>query len=803
MNNLLQDLKYAVRTLLKSPGFTLLAVLTLALGIGANSAIFTVVNAVILRPLPFAQPRQLVNVTMSDAKEKNQPVPFSALDFADFRSQAASYSNLAAISPQWLLALTGIGEPETIRGYYISANFLSMLGVQPAVGRGFIDSDDTRGSVPTVLLSHALWQQRFGGEAGVLGKSVMLGGSPYTVIGVMPASFRWTDDAQVWLPLANNPFTQRPRGVRLFQVVGRLRDGVTLEQAGSEAATIAARLAQQYPDSNKTLGAAIGPLAERFRGEITTLLLVLLGAVAFVLLIACANVANLLLARAAGRAREMAIRAALGAGRARLVRQLLTESVLMSVFAAAAGLLLASWGVDLLLNLSPTPLPRQPEIAVDVAVLMFTMLLAILTGLLFGLAPAWQVSRTALVDALKEGGRGASAAGHGRLRSALVVAEVALSMVVVIGAGLLIKSLVRLSGVDPGFNTSSVVSMGLALAPTKYPDHNARVAFMQRLYERIEGLPGVEAAGDITRVPLGGANNPTTSLEIEGTPLPPGERPEIDFRRASRNYFRAMSIPLAEGREFAQTDDADAPAVAIINGAAARKFYPGQSAVGKRIRTGPGPTQAWTTIVGVVGDIRHVGLNVEPRPEMYIHTLQATPNFPGVMVRTAADPATLAGALRHVVRELDSEMPVQLETMSDVRYRSMAQPRFNAALLGIFAALALVLALVGVYGVLAYTVTQRTQEIGVRMALGAQPGDVVRMVVREGLARTAAGIALGALVAAGVTRWLREMLFGVTPTDPATFIGIAALLAATALAASWLPARRAARVDPMVALRYE
>jgi len=807
MSLLWQDVRYGARGLLKSPGFTLVAALTLALGIGANTAVFSVVHAVLLRSLPYEHPDRLVAVWAHDLKANEDHSYFSIAAVNDLRAQNRSFESLTGFSPRWSFNLRSEGEPERIYGFFVSANFLETLGATPVRGRSFTAEDDRVGAAPTAILSYGLWQRRFGGDPNLVGNPIELDNGPVTVIGILPADFQFLDGTsrgeavEIWLPLQLNPVVQRGRQVRLCSMVGRLRPGVTHRQAQAEFSGITTQFEKQYPDTDANIGANLVMLQEEVVGRARPLLLALAGAVGLVLLIACANVANLMLARATARHRQLAIRAAMGAGRGRLVRELLTESTMLSLLGAAGGVALAVWGVRVLVAMAPAALPRREEIAVDGMVLLFTLAVALVTGALFGLIPAMQASRVQVSDALKEGSRGSGGGTRHRLRSALVVAEVALSLVVVIGASLLIRSFIKLQGVDPGFTTENVVSMDLSSLGA---DAARRTAMMEEIYTRLGALPGVIAAGESSRLPLAGVGgNPRSKLQIERRPLPPGEQPEIDFRRASRGYFRAMNIPLLAGRMFQESDDArpESPVVALINQTAVEKFFPGEDPLGQRVIFGGGQ---WITIIGVVGNIRHDGLGTRPRPEAYIHTLQGPLNNPQLVVRTAGDAAAAISSIRGVIRAVDANIVMsRVSTLGEVRYQSLAAPRFNTILFGVFAVLALALGLVGIYGVMAYTVTQRTHEIGIRMALGAQPGDVLRMVVGQGMKLAVAGAVIGLAVALGVTRVMSTLLYETSPTDPLTFVIVVTLLVGVALLACIVPARRATRVDPLIALRYE
>jgi putative ABC transport system permease protein len=803
MNDFWQDLRYGLRMLRKNPGFTAVAVFTLALGIGANTAIFSVVHGVLLRPLGHADPDRLVMIWANDTREKSEKNFFSMPDVQEYRAQLKSFEHLAAFSPQWSFVLTA-GEPERIRGYWVSASVFPMFGIRPLLGRGFTAEEDRAGGPPVAVISYALWQRRLGGDPQIVGKPLALEGTSATIIGVLPPSFRWLDTGDIFVPLMQNPRAAAGRQLRMMVMGGRLKPGVTIEQARAEMDAQAAGLAAQYPATNNGIGGTLLPLHEEITGKARPALLALLGAVAFILLIACVNVASLLLARAATRQREIAVRAALGAGRARLARQLMAESLLLAGAAAVAGLLLATWGMNALVNFLPADLPRREEIRVDAVVLLFTLAATLVTGVCFGLAPAWQLSKLALGESLKEGARGASqGTSAGRLRGALVAAEVAICVVVVIGTGLLVRSFIKLHAVDPGFHAESVLSFEMPV-PSRYADPVARLALYDRFYTRVEALPGVLAAGDTTRLPLAGRyGNPTSVLSIEGDAKPESELPQVDFRRAGRNYFQAMQIPLLSGRFFAATDTPATEPVAILNQVAAQRFFPGQDPVGRRVRAGSG-TQPWLRVVGVVGSVRHDGLQAAPRPELYVAVSQNPPVNPQVVVRATGDAAALAPAIRQAVREIDPAIPLfYVETLEQVRYRSLAQPRFQVYLFGAFAGLALVLAVVGVYGVMAYSVAQRTREIGIRMALGAQRSDVLRLILRHGALLAGVGVAIGLALAFGLSRFLATLLFETSVTDPITYAAVVALLALIALAACLIPAGRASRVDPLVALRHE
>jgi predicted permease len=804
LETLWQDVRFGVRMLIKSPGFTIVAVIALALGIGANSAIFSVVNTVLLRPLPYKEPERLVMV-WEDASKHGAPRDTPAVaNYIDWRNQNQVFEGMAAMADQ-SFNLTGEGEPERIDGRRVSANLFNLLGVEPQLGRAFLTEEDQPGANRVVILSHGLWQRRFGSDVNIAGKPLTLNGESYTVAGVMPAYFQFPSrEVELWVPIAFSSQEAANRGRHYLQVVARMKPGVTLQKAQAEMNTIAARLQQQYPDSNTGLGATVTSLHEHVAGDIKPALLVLLGAVGFVLLIACANVANLLLARSAVRQKEIALRAALGASRLRLVRQFLTESILLAAGGGLLGLLLSLWGVNILKTFIPQNISQAKAITIDGKVLAFTLLVSLLTGVIFGLAPALQASKFNLNETLKEGGRDSAAGSRSnRIRGLLVIAEVAVSLILLIGAGLLINSFMRLRNVDPGFRADNLLTMQVVLPALKYPDMARRAAFYTELVRRVEALPGVKSAAVTTNLPLYRQGN-SIGISIEGRPDPvPGQELIAVTRVISPHYFRTMGIRLLQGREFGEQDRTGAPPVAVISETMARRFWPGEDPVGKRIRSAP--TAPWITIIGIVNDVRQFELNADPKPQMYLSYEQAGLFAPrDLVVSTDVEPLSLAATVRKTVWEIDKDQPVSnIRTMDDILSESIGRQRFSVLLLGIFAALAMILAAVGLYGVMSYSVAQRTREIGIRMALGAQRRDVLKMVIGQGLKLVLIGVLIGLVAAFILTRVMTSLLFGVSATDPTTFITISLVLVSVAVLASYIPARRATRVDPMIALRYE
>jgi putative ABC transport system permease protein len=802
MREILADLRYGCRLLFKNPGVTAVAVLALALGIGANTAIFSAVNAVLLRPLPFPQPDRLVSIRV-DHDQRNIHNAFGPYpDIADWRQQSRSFEYLAAYAPT-SVNLTTRDQPERASLWKVNAEFFPMLGVKMLLGRGFLPEEDRPGAARVAILSHSLWQRRFGSDPGLVGKTVFLDGDPYTVAGILPAGFKLeAGTVDLYTPVAATS-VRSGRDRWMYGVYARLKPGVSIEKAQAELDTITRRLEQQYPRQLTGWHARVWGMRQFMVRDVELSLVVLLAAVALVLLIACANVANLLLARASARQKEMAVRAAMGAGRWRVVRQLLTESVLLALLGAVFGLLLAYWGVAALPALGTQSFPMLHESRLDLPVLGFTLLISLATGLMFGIAPALAVSRTGVYETLKEEGRSSteSRARH-RLRDLLVVSEVALALLLMIGASLMMRSLLNLQDVNPGFNPVGVLTASVNLPAAKYSKPEQQIAFYRQLQERLEAMPGVTAAGMASVLPLGGSNS-GMSLLIQGRPVSsPSDVPILWFRIVNPGYFQAMQIPLRKGRRFTEQDTAGAPRVVIVNETMARRYWPGDDPIGKQV--GSGAPNGWLAVVGVVGDVRHTSLAQAPDAEIYFPFGQSPQPAMNLALRSFSDPLRFAPALRQAVLELDREQPVsRVASMEQTLAGSLAAKRFSTVLLGIFAAVALVLAAIGIYGVISFSVTRRTHEIGIRMALGAQRADVLRMVVLEGTLLALIGVSIGLAAAFALTRLVGSLLYGVKATDPLVFSAISLLLIAVAALASYLPARRAARVDPMVALRYE
>jgi len=808
-DEMFQDLRYGLRMLLKKPGFALIAVLTLALGIGANTAIFSVVNGVLLKPLPYRAPEQLIRVFESS---KGQPkFPMALGNFQDYREQNTTLAGLALYTRQDV-ELAQDDKPERLNALGVTAEFFDVLGAQPLLGRGFRREDESPDSNSSVVFSHGLWQRRFNGDPGVIGRAVTLSGRLFTVVGVMPpgvqhvgGDYRSTphgESVDAWWPIELPP--QAGRGSHFCNAIGRMKPGVSATQAAADFNVIAGRLAQQFPNTNQGWGIAVQPLREELVRRTRTTLWALLGAVFFVLLIACVNVANLSLARATAREREMAVRAAMGAGRGRIVRQLLTESLLLASMGGAAGITLAYWAIEALRALGPEHLPRLQSVGVDGRILLFTLALTLLTGVLFGLAPALQAGRVNLNESLKEGGRGGVGGGRRRLRDALVIAEVALALVLLVGAGLLMRSFWKLQQTDPGFNAERVLTASLTLPGARYREAPKIAAFQERLLERLAALPDAQAVGLTSDLPWTGYDE-NAGFTIEGRMAPPNDGPSARYHFASPDYFRAIGVPLVAGRFFNAADRQGAQRVVLINQSLATRYWPGESAVGKRFSFMDRPKEAdWFTIVGVVGDVKDFPTSPAAAPAFYWPMLQQTPRQMIIALRAGADPLSLVEAVRKEVGALDRDLPVaDARTLETISTAAVAGQRFTLWLGGFFALTALGLAAVGIYSVLSYLVAQRAQEIGVRVALGARTSDVLRLVIGQGMTLALSGVALGLVGAFGLTRLIQNLLYGVSATDPWTFGAIALLLPTVALLACYLPARRATKVDPVVALRQD
>jgi putative ABC transport system permease protein len=816
-DEMFQDLRYGVRMIMNRPGFSAVVVLVLALGIGATSAIFSVVNAVLLRPLPYPEPDRLMMVFSASERDGRSEIdgPVFGPDFVELRNQCRSCAQVAAYTGTGPSNLTGGGEPERVRVAEVTENLFATLGAQPVLGRTFLPEELGRPSPANdmqtiggaaVILSYGLWQRRFGADPAVIGKPVKVGGAACAVIGVMPDGFKFPDEAEAWIPVTLSP----TRNNAFLRVVARLQAGVTQAQAQAELATIARRLEQDFPQTNRGLGVNVVPLQEHVVGNVRSSLLIFLGAVGFVLLIACANVANLLLARAATRQKEMAVRAALGASRLRVIRQLLTESLLLALAGGGLGLSLAFGILKALVAFAPQEIPRLNAIGIDPWALGFTLLLSVLTGVIFGFAPALQASRPDLNATLKEGGTGATGgASRHRLRGLLVVAEVSMALVLLIGAGLLLKSFTRLRETKLGFNPDRVLTASVTLPEADYTTGARMKAYYQQSLARLAARPEAQAVGVVNSLPLGNTGfGVQGGLTVEGEPA---ERPDVIASKlaASGGYFRALGVPLLKGRAFDDRDTADSPGVVIVSESLARSLWPNADALGKRINIGFGG-ETWREVVGVVGDVRQRELGAPPAMALYQPYQQVSERLRWLLsemtfvTRAAAEPQSFVASLRSELQSVDRELPLHnVATMGQVVSKSVADPRFYTLLLGSFSALALTLAAAGIYSVISYSVTQRTHEIGVRIALGAQSGAILRLVVRQGMALTLAGLAIGLGGAFALTRVLSEFLYQVGVTDPATFALLPLLLAAVAALACWIPARRATKVDPLVALRRE
>ena len=807
MKELSQDIRYGFSMLRTRPGFTVVAVLALALGIGANTAIFSLINSVLLRPLPYPEPERLVMLEENDKNGKTSTTSYATSK--DWRERSQSFESVSVVR-DWSITLTGEGEPEMLQGMRVSANYFSTLAIKPALGREFLPQEDSPATRRVVILSDGLWRRRFGSDAGIVGKPIALGGQSFTVAGVMPKGFedllseRLFHKADLWAPLGyDETLPWACRTCRHIFAVARLKRDLSFEQAGVEMNTISQNLVIEHPKDYAVAGVTIIPLLDKFVGAVRPALYILLGAVGLVLLIGCANVANLLLARATQRRKEIAIRSALGARRGRIIRQLLTESVMLSMFGAAGGLMLVWWGIGLLAAFSPPTILRLNDVNVDARVLGFTIALSLLTGIIFGLAPALQASKLDLNAALKEGGRGSgSGAGH-RLRNLLAVSEIALALVLLVGAGLLVRSFLRVLDVTPGFEPSNLVTMNVSANGTRYAEDAQVRAFYDEVVSRVAALPGVQAAAVVSNLPLGG-NKDMYGFHVEEKPLAnPEEAPSVERYVVSPEYLRAMRIPLLAGREFDDRDGPKAPFVALISESTARSIWPNENPIGKRVRMGgtDGPPR---TIVGITGNVSHYGLDTPPDLQAYVPEAQWTSSDMQLVVRSPVEPRALLEAVRKEIWAVDKDLPIyRVATMAQLVSGSVAQRRFIVVLLSLMALLAATLAALGIYSVMSYSVTQRTQELGIRMALGAQSSDVLKLVVGQGLLLTLGGIAVGLTASLALTRVMSSLLFGIGATDTVTFALISVVVAGVALGACFVPARRATKVDPMVALRYE
>ncbi len=800
MDILRRDILYGLRNLVRAPGFSAVAIATLALGIGANTAIFSVVKGVLLDPLPYRDSARLVELYEKRPEQGRVRNVVSPPDFYDWKKQNTVFEDMAALSGE-AFNLTGSNGAELILGASVSPGFFRLLGVQPQLGRDFLPEEGTLGKDRVVILNHGLWQRRFGADPAIIGRKITLSGTPYVVIGVLPEIDNiFRPQSELWTPLA---LPSVPRGFHMLDVIARMKPGVTLAKTRAEMDAIASRLEQQYPNENTGHGVNVFALDEEIVGKIRPALFILLGAVGLVLLIACANVANLYLARTAQRRREIAVRTALGAGTLRLARQLLTESILLSLIGGAAGVALAWWGVHALIAADPGNLPRLREVDVDAQVLLFALAASVITGALFGLVPTLYGALSRLAGTLKEVGRSSTGAmGRSRTRAALVMSEIAVALVLAIGAGLMLQSFSRLAQVNPGFNPTNVLAADIALLSPKYKEAHVRTIFFEDLLGRLRSLPGVQSAGGTIALPLSGADMGSNFLIQGRPPLPYSQQPNARYRVVMPGYFETMQIPLRAGRFITGRDTETAPPVVLVNETLARQFWPNENAVGKRIALSR--EEAWREVVGVVSDVKHYSLDGETRPAIYLPLEQQAANAMSIVLRTATPPESLANAVRSELARLDPDQPIaRMRTLEDLLSSSVARPRFYAALLAIFSLVSLLLAAVGIYGVMSFAVGQRTHEMGVRIALGASPGAVQRMVLREGMLFALVGAGLGIAGAFALTGVLRNFLYGITATDGMTFVGATLLTIGIATTACLLPARRATRADPMEALRSE
>ena len=798
-SDMLQDLRYAFRSLAKAPGFSLFAILALAIGIGANTTVFSVVNQVLLTPPAYRQPDRVVMVQSVNARQNTLEGYSSYDDYQDLRRESKTLEALGAASPRWNFTLYQNGSVEEVHGFWASASLFHLLGVNPILGRTFADSEDQPGNIQAVVLSYDLWQRAFGGSRDILGSKVRIDDTTPTVIGVMPAGFRFLEDADLWVPLTPNFVNSRGRGVRYLYIAGRLKPGFSISQVRAELTSLMRELETRYPSSNSGFGPRVTGIRNYLTGDARPILLLLAAAVGFVLLIACANVANLMLARSLARRQETAIRIALGAGKLRLLRQSLAESLTVSAIGGGLGLLLAQWGAYAVHVVKWKGIPDLASVALDARILAFTVAATLGSALIVGLLPSLRFPAANCGEELRGEGRSATAsAGGSRTRSALMIGEIALTMTLLAGSGLLVRSLIHLLSVNPGFETSNILTFQTNLPGSKYGERQQRQSLYDRFAARIQALPGVRSVGAVSRLPLGEGNISST-LTIEGRSVPEGDRPGIDFRVASESYFRTMSIPVLRGR----LADPRRPLETNINETAAQRFWPGENPIGKHIKMGPYPDRLpWITIVGVIGDVHHLGLDIAPRPEAYVPYSAGPLGNPVWVVRTETSAESLIAAIRNEMRALDPEIPVyNVSSMDELVGRSLQTRRFTVALLAIFSAVALLLAAIGLYGVVSYAVGLRTHEIGIRIALGAQSSAVVRMVLAQGLRVVAAGLLIGAAATLAIGPFFSSLVYGVGTRDPLTLAVAGSVLLVIALLASYVPARRAAKLDPIAALR--
>lgn len=804
MESLAQDLRYSIRLLMSKPGFTIAAIMTLTLAIAVNSAVFSVVNSILFRRLVYHDPDRLVFVWVTNSKENLKEGKISFMNFSDWRSQNQSFEDLAAFS-YWPFNLSGDQAPERVVGGVASASFFPLLGVQPIIGRTFTNEEEREGHDQVAVLSYGLWQHRFNADPNILQRTVQTDGKVLSIIGVLPPDFSFPgkEEAEMWTPPPATGSYLNERGLFYLTVIGRLKPGVLLPQAQSDMNMIASRLEEQYPDINTNYGINLVSFHEQIVGKIRAFLLILLGAVGLILLIACANVANLLLSRSVSRQKEIAIRIAVGATRSRLIKQLLTESVVLAVIGGLLGMLLAYWGIGFLISLSPADLPRIREVSIDGRVLLFSLAVTLISGVIFGLAPALQASKPNIRETLNDGGRNSGDTFHGRrTRNLLVVSEVASSVVLLIGAGLLIRSFVELLNTAPGFDSSNVLTMRVTLLRARYPERPDYSRFYQQVLQRLKNLPNVESVGAVTTIPLTGISS-AWSFSIEGRPVAPNERPSISWNAASEDYFKTMRVPLIEGRVFNEYDTLESNAVVVINQALARQFFSDEDPIGKYVNIGLGAPKP-REIVGVVGNVKQTALDSEEKAEVYTPYTQLPWSGSSFVIRTQGDPMRLASAVRNEVWTIDKDQPItKVRTMENIMAESVSQRRFIMIVLGVFAAVALLLAAAGIYAVIAYSVAQRTHEMGVRMALGAQASDLTKLVVGQAMMLTLAGVAIGLAGAFALTRIMSSLLHGVSATDPITFVSVSVLLTVVSFVASYIPALKVTGIDPIVAVRRQ